>query len=86
MKINSAAAAALAHAHQSPAKMARDHLASGAELESQPFGQIVSKFARGEYPPPVTPPSEPTETVLERFPCSLLLVRGAARESGATRA
>ena len=61
MKINTAATAALAHAHQSPAKAARDLLACRPDLEGKPFGQIVSKLARGQAIPE-PPPSEPTGT------------------------
>jgi hypothetical protein len=65
MKINSAVAAAFAHTHQSPAKMARDLLASRPDLEDKAFGQIVSKLARGEDLPPAPQPSEPTEAAPE---------------------
>ena len=61
MKINTAATAALAHAHQSPAKAARDLLAHREDLVGTPFGQIVSKLARGQAIPE-PPPSEPTGT------------------------
>ena len=62
MKINTAATAALAHAHQSPAKAARDLLARREDLlVGTPFGQIVSKLARNQKIPE-PPPSEPTGT------------------------
>jgi hypothetical protein len=62
VKINSAMTATLAHAHQSPAKAARELLANRPDLADKPFGQIVSKIARGEEIV-APPPSEPTESV-----------------------
>jgi hypothetical protein len=47
------------HTHHSPAKAARELLASRADLAGQPFGQIVSKLARGEEIAPATPPTDP---------------------------
>ena len=63
MKINIAMTATLAHAHQSPAKAARELLANRPDLADKPFGQIVSKIARGEEIAE-PPPSEPVETTL----------------------
>jgi hypothetical protein len=64
MKVGPAVTSALSHAHHSPAKAARELLQSRPDLEGQPFGQLVSKLARGKEiaPPPTTadtaPPSE----------------------------
>jgi hypothetical protein len=51
-----------------PAKVAREMLASRADLAQQPFGRLVSKIARGQEipeppaPPEVVPPaSKPVE-------------------------
>lgn len=46
---------AVAHAKldvtpKSPAKAARDYLAANPDTEQQPFGKLVSQFAKGEMP------------------------------------
>ena len=56
MKIN----ASIPHTHHSPAKAARDLLAARTDLATQPFGQLVSKFARGEQIAPATPATTAT--------------------------
>jgi hypothetical protein len=66
MTISAASTSGL-HAHHSPAKAARDLLQSRSDLANQPFGQIVSKLARGEdiLPPAATSsqsPPAPTDT------------------------
>ena len=69
MKINPTTTPAIPHAHNSPAKAARELLKSRPDLANQPFGQIVSKLARGEEiaapestttdtPPPAPPQIE----------------------------
>jgi hypothetical protein len=42
---------AASHAHQSPAQQARDLLPTRDGLADQPFGKLVSMFARGEAIP-----------------------------------
>jgi hypothetical protein len=45
-------AASHAQTHPSPAQQARDLLPTGEDLTDQPFGKLVSMFARGEPIPP----------------------------------
>ena len=61
MKINPVSASALHRAapHEPPAKAARAALESRPDLADQPFGRLVSLFARGE-PLPSVVPTEPT--------------------------
>jgi hypothetical protein len=68
MKINPAVNSTLSHAHHSPAKAARELLQSRPDLAEQPFGQLVSKLARGEEiaPAPTTPDTaEPPEQAID---------------------
>jgi hypothetical protein len=46
------------HAHHSPAKAARELLNARTDLATQPFGQVVSKLARGEEIAAATPPTD----------------------------
>jgi hypothetical protein len=48
MKVTVTIVPAGAHQHRSPAKAARELLESNPELQARPFGQTVSKIARGE--------------------------------------
>jgi hypothetical protein len=57
MKIN---ATTVPHAHHSPAKAARELLNSRPDLATRPFGQVVSKLARGEE---IAAASPTTDTV-----------------------
>ncbi len=59
MNINPTTTPASPHAHHSPAKAARELLQSRPDLENEPFGQIVSKLARGEE---IAPQSTSTDT------------------------
>lgn len=53
MKVNPVSAHAIPHPQekQPPAKAARDLLSTATDLPEQPFGQLVSTFARGEDVP-----------------------------------
>ena len=51
MKVTVTTVPAGAHQHRSPAKAARELLESNPELQAKPFGQTVSKIARGELVP-----------------------------------
>ena len=53
MKVSSTVAHAAHHAQakQPPAKAAKELLALNPDLIGEPFGQLVSKLARGELPP-----------------------------------
>jgi hypothetical protein len=61
MKINPVSASALHRPtpHEPPAKAARTALASRPDLADQPFGRLVSLFAKGE-PLPSSAPTGPT--------------------------
>jgi len=69
MKVNPTTTPAASHAHNSPAKAARELLQKRPDLANQPFGQIVSKLARGEeiaapaIAPTDTPPLAPAQIV-----------------------
>ena len=60
MKINPVSASALhrPEPHEPPAKAARAALATQPDLADQPFGRLVSLFAKGE-PLPSAVPTEP---------------------------
>jgi hypothetical protein len=53
MKVNPIGAQAIPHSQekQPPAKAARDLLSTATDLPEQPFGKLVSMFARGEDVP-----------------------------------
>jgi hypothetical protein len=54
--ITAASSGPPAHAHAStksnvpPAKAARDYLAANPEMPAEPFGELVSRYAKGETP------------------------------------
>jgi hypothetical protein len=64
MKINPTTVPPSAHQHRPPAKIARELLETDSSLQAKPFGQTVSKIARGELAPPdqltdtITPPPD----------------------------
>jgi hypothetical protein len=47
-----------AQSHTSPARAARELLDTRSDLADQPFGRLVSAFARGQ----TVPPQAPSET------------------------
>jgi hypothetical protein len=49
----------------SPAKVAREMLASREDLAQQPFGRLVSRIARGQEIPAPPPPPETVPPVSE---------------------